>query len=755
MESEVAGKGWTSIADGRPLSGYERRGKPRGWRSNAKSEVTRMRRDEYVDHFRYWFGMIDRDWDDRKGLYVWADAGGGYVILTSTMLPCLAVMGLEGDRKLARRIPRIIEHLLATPPWDPEYHYWNQSFDRLGMEPHAGVSWIGSHLALAYLYRKELDLPSDLLEKAMDVVQLWTARMAEFARDAGEMPFNCYIDQKGEIADPGAIRRAAIIRGEPEDLRWLREGGPSNQLIEQQTAALAYLATRREVFWEHVRDLWGRIIERQENGKPILFRSCIDPDYSFIYANDPEGCVHTHRYTQSVYALNFVYWHAEAVRIARRVGRSELVWEEMVRRYAQALFGRALLADGTLNMALNAYGWERSVATCYLRAYYLHPLIPLADLAPFTAGQLVAMLDASLKALRALAEKGQAGYFPPVLGLKGFHRGPHTPWDLAFMLAEMILTNKEAMDVRQGTGETPRCYSGFAWSQKHFVMQTPSYSLTVVGAGTPYFEQKGQLGLGMIATGGEYVLKIPNGPFLTPLSDVGRALFYARAGGEEISSTDVHFFNREDYDFRMEVILPDGTRISRGEDFGPLPYDPMLENLSLEVSFGKGGSRLMRRFDLSAKAVTVTDSIEALDEVKVEHCFTRLPVITVDHEGHSVVWKGVAGGRAVEIKPPCHMGYEGEIAHTDQDFIQSLPDLERQEVTYHSGHGFTFEQLEKTPVRLAISRGEWQENRRMRVDGKNFDYYWIDKPVMLSKGERRTFSYQITPTSTKADRGMN
>lgn len=163
----------------------------------------------------------------------------------------------------------------------------------------------------------------------------------------------------------------------------------------------------------------------------------------------------------------------------------------------------------------------------------------------------------------------------------------------------------------------------------------------------------------------------------------------------------------------------------------------------------------MRRFDLSAKAVTVTDSIEALDEVKVEHCFTRLPVITVDHEGHSVVWKGVAGGRAVEIKPPCHMGYEGEIAHTDQDFIQSLPDLERQEVTYHSGHGFTFEQLEKTPVRLAISRGEWQENRRMRVDGKNFDYYWIDKPVMLSKGERRTFSYQITPTSTKADRGMN
>lgn len=709
-----------------------------------------MRKRGYcVEQFRYWFQMIDHNWNEDKGIYVPGDAGSG-VGFNASMLACLTVMGLEGDSMRARRISRIIENLLATPPWDPEYHYWNQRFDRLGMEPHGGQCAVGGYLAMTYMYRKELGLPADLLESAMDEVELMTAKMAEAARRAGEVPFNCYVDADGKVVDAWAIKCDAIRRGVPEDMRWLREGGPSNQLSELWAATMAYMATGREVFWDHVRQIWGRIIEREENGKPLLFRSCMDPDYSYIYASDPttEHGIHSHRYTQSVYGSGFLVLHADVVRIARKVGRTERAWEEMVRRYAQALFGRMLLLDGTCNMVFNAYGWERSFTACYARACHLYPLISVADLTPLTAGQLVGMIDGSLRTLKEWHESGLSGNFPPVLGLKGFHRAgsEHTAQMLTSGLAEMILTNHEAMDVQEQSEGFPRHYSGFAWEQKHFVMQTPSYSFTVVGAGTPHFEQKGYLGLGMVASGGEYVIKVPDGPYLTPLSDAGRAVLSVRAAGEDLCSSDVHFFNRDEHGFRMEVILPDGTRISRGEDFGPSPYDPELETLSLEVSFGKNQIRLSRRFDFSSEGVVVTDSIEALEKVEVEHCFSRLPVITVDPTGACVVLTGMAGGRPVEIKPPCHMGYVGDIQHYDQDFMQSIVDLERLEISYLSGHGFTFERLDKEPVRVATSRGEWQENCLMRVDGKNIDYHWINGPLTMVKGERRSFSYKITPT---------
>lgn len=93
----------------------------------------------------------------------------------------------------------------------------------------------------------------------------------------------------------------------------------------------------------------------------------------------------------SPYALHLLYEQANAVRIARKTGRAERIWENTLRDFAESVFGRMLLRDGTLNMVFNSYGWERS-----------------------TAGALL---------------------------------------------------------------------SGFAWEQKHFVMQTPTYSLTVVGAG--------------------------------------------------------------------------------------------------------------------------------------------------------------------------------------------------------------------------------------------------------------------------------
>lgn len=706
-----------------------------------------MSRGEYLDQLRYWFATIDVGWDERDGTYVPWDAEHSATI-NASMLPCLAALGLEGDRECARRVPRIVERLIASPPWDPEYHYWNSRFDTLGMEPHAGTCAIGGQLAMVYLCHRELGLPADLLETAMDRVEQMTARRAEMARHAGQVPLNCYVDAQGRPVDAWALKCEAVRRGVPVDLRWLREVGPSNQPIDMWAAAMAHLATGRPAFWEHARDIWGRLVEREEDGRQLLYRCCMDPDYSFVYATQAQTDhgVHTHRYTQAAYALHLVYEQANAVRIARRMGRSEPAWERTLRHTAEALFGRMLLRDGTLNMVFNSYGWERSTAGTFLRAYYLHPLIPLADLTPFTPGQLARRVHEALQTSRHWCETGFAN-FPPALGLTGFHRsgGQYIAWVCAGQLAEILLTNPQAVETAEEADSPWRCDSGFAWEQKHFVAQTPSYCLTVVGAGPPSLEEKGYLGLGMVASGGEYVLKVQDGPYLTPLSDAGRALLSARVAGEEICSSRITFFNREEYGFGMEVILPDGTRVSRGQDFGPSPYDPATEGLGLEVAFGKGGVRLSRRFEPAPDGVVITDAIEALEDVVVEDFFSRLPVITVDAIGQGAAIRGTAAGRPVEVRPPCHMGYVGDMQHYDRDFVQSLRDLEHLEVRYPSGHGFVFERLDRAPIRLQVTRGEWQENRRMRVDGKNVDFHWIAEATVLGKGERRSFAYRISP----------
>lgn len=706
-----------------------------------------MNRRDYVAEFRYWFEMIDKDWDEKAGAYVPWDAESSATI-NAAMLPGLTVMGLEGDSKRAARIPRIIEKLVASPPWDPEYHYWNMRLDTMGMEPHAGACAIGGQLAMVYMYRKELGLPSDLLETAMDEVELMTAKRAEMARHAGEVSVNAYVDAEGKPVDAWHLKCEAVRTGVPADLRWLREVGPSNQPIDMWASAMAYLATGRESFWEHTKLIWGRLAEKEEQGRQHLFRCCMDPDYSFIYSveSQTEHGLNTHRYTQSAYAFHLLYEAGNAVRVARKLGRTERIWEQTLQTNAESILGRMMLRDGTLNMVFNSYGWERSTAGTFVRTYYLHPMIPLADLTPFTSGQIVRLVNDAFKTSREWYRTGYEN-FPPTLGLKGFHRsgGQYMAWVCAGQLAEIILTNQEAMEMDEDVERPSGCYSGFAWEQKHFVMQTPTFSVTVVGAGAPRRLDKGYLGLGMVVSGGEYALKLQDGAYLTPLTDAGRPMLSARVGGEELTSSQIDYFNRDDYGFSMDVILPDSTRISRGEDFGPSPYDPNMENISLEIGFGKNQVRLTRRFDFSKSDVVITDSIEALDDVEVEDFFSRLPLITVGPQGETVSIKGKAAGRALEIKPPCHMGYDQDMQHYDQDFIQSLADLEWLEISYPLGYGFTCERLDSGPVRLAISRGEWQENRLMRVDGKNIDYHWISEPTNLAKGEKRSFSYRITP----------
>jgi hypothetical protein len=248
---------------------------------------------------------------------------------------------------------------------------------------------------------------------------------------------------------------------------------------------------------------------------------------------------------------------------------------------------------------------------------------------------------------------------------------------------------------------------------------------------------------GLVTAGGEYVLQIPGGEYLTPLSNLGRAVLQARVNGQTLCSSDLTFFNKEDYAFDMAVIIA-GKRIDHGEEYGLPPYDPRTQELDLEVSFSKYGVRLTRRFLLTPEQVEVTDRLETLEEVTVEHAFSRLPIITVGPRGEEVAIKGKAHGKAIEIVPPCHILYPHPFH--DQDIIQSLRGLEYLEIRY-PGFGLKISQLSTNPIRLRISKGEWQENRRMRVDGKNLDYMWIWEPVNLKKDESRVFRYELKPES--------
>ena len=85
--------------------------------------------------------------------------------------------------------------------------------------------------------------------------------------------------------------------------------------------------------------------------------------------------------------------------------------------------------------------------------------------------------------------------------------------------------------------------------------------------------------------------------------------------------------------------------------------------------------------------------------------------------------------------------------HHDQDYIRSLRSLERLRVAYPH-YGFEVRQCSEEEIRLAITPWEWQENRRMRVNGKNLDYVWVWEPTWMRKEEERTFSYEIRPFSS-------
>lgn len=690
-----------------------------------------LQREDYLSVIERGQVFLDSSfWDEAQGLY----HNEAKVVGNAMMLPSLTVLALEGDGESRSKIPRILERLVQTPPWDSQYHYWNGEWDLLGQEPHGGMTQFGTYLAMSLRHAEELEIPRSLAATGDDCIAKMLARWVQFTDHAKDAPKTTYVDEQGRPVNLGALKAEYVRQNRPEDFGHLREIGPKNQVCwEMRAAAVMYLATGREEFWDYVERFWKRIIDRVEEGRPHPFPACFDPDFSFIYSVNP-----AHRYEMSVYTAHAIGSYADVVRIARKIGRTNPVWEEFIRHWAGAVFTRVVLSDGLCNLVLNGYGWERVSVHAIARGHVLHPLIPLADLTPLSREELGYLVDSSIHLYREW--EAETNPFPPHLGLKG--RSTSDPsMSISLLIAELalrLLANDDSIGIesRKPTG----CFSSFSWAQRYFVMQTPGYQLTAVGSGTEVRPTEGHQGLGVLSSGGEYVIKVPGGDYLTPISDQARTTLEVKVDGEVFSSSEITLANREQYKLEMKVILPDGEEIRRGEDFGPLLYDPRLEKIGVEVRYAKGNAVMGRRFECDPERIRITDFLEAKEEMRAEYAFTRIPIITVTAQGETPQIRGVSSGRKIQIKPPVYMGYE--VVHDDQIFIESIADLEYLEVTYPSC-GMEIRRLDQGKIKLQITRGEWQENKRMRVDGKNLDYVWVYEPMTLRKGQRMSFRYEI------------
>lgn len=684
-----------------------------------------MRRQEYINSIRHWMGYLEPSLsseDERE----WANAG---------LLPPLTVLALEGDERSRDRIERILRRVIQTPPWDDKNHYFS-ALDRLGLEPHGGNTQMGLYLCNAVQHSEELGLPTELKETVLDIVRKMLARWARFSDHAKDAPAFAFLDQEGHTVNVGAVRAELIRKGIPEDFSYLREIGPKNQVCaEMRSAAHLYLLTRDEEVWSWVEGFWNRVLDRVEDGRPYPYPICFDPDYSFVYS-----IAESHRYETSMYAIHIFGLYADVVRIAREIGRPNPVWEEFIRNWSAALFTRAVLSDGTCNMVLNGYGWERCFLSCATRAHILHTAIPIADLTPLFAGELRYLADSVDRIYREW--NAQETYFAGDLGLKGYFTS--TPSYSLFFLAQeygsMLLSNPASVDVEPVQPDTT--LFGYAWAQNYAVMQTPSYHLTAIGSGTGLHPNGlgDPTGFGVVPSGGEYVIRIPGGRYLTPISPLGRPSVEVRAGGITLSSSELRMSNREEYGFRMRVTLRTGETIVEGAPYGPLAFDPHVSDARMDISYGKGPIRMGRTFDLDPQHIRITDGIEALEPVEIEYARTRFPLITVAPDGLLPRITGQFGPVAVEIKPPRHMG--SDVQRPDQDFIKSLRAWDWLRMEYPECV-LEIQCLTPEDLRFDITAGEWHEDSRMRVDGKNLDVFWVHEPIRLDAGERREFKYEV------------
>lgn len=683
----------------------------------------------YVDTVRHWMAALEDRWDERLGYYRIPQSARA----NGMLIPPMLVLVGEGEEHWKGRIRRIAERMVQSPPYDERYHYFNWNMSQTGGEIHQAGCMTQVGLSFVLRYGEVLELPSERRAEIARTVHDSLERLAEFGRHAEESEFGMAVEEDGTPVNIAQERAEKIAKGLPENFGRLRQIGPDNQACwEMRACVYAWRATGDKDYLDFADWAWRRVLRKEGH---LPYRACFSEDWSFIY--HPGNRLWN--YTQAMYDVGMYCQYADAVRVLREAGRSRDAIERFMKHWGEAVFTRSFLSDGSSNMVFNTYGWERSVVGCtHGMIFWMHPVIAVADLTPYDAGALKAIFERGVERLRTWDFRYP---FSPDLGIQGWTSAQEEdrtffPYELGLML----LDHPEVVDVESVpyTG----CLSSLAWKEGNVVMQTPMYHATVIGTSPGY---NGLHGIPM--SGGEFVIRLPHGDYLFPLSDHGRTSLGAVAEGQAIHSAELTKYTAGEWHFEMAVRLPDGTRLSRGSAYGPLLYDPKMEGIALEVAFGNDAIQLAREIVFGLDYLVVTDRLTALREVRVDRAYSRIPLITVNSHHELPEITGTADGKGLCIRPPYYMGLtDADYLHHDQEYVQSLRRLEVLRVVYPH-YGFEVRQSSKEEIRLVITPWEWQENRRMRVDGKNLDYLWIWEPVNLKKGESRVFGYELRPHS--------
>ncbi|MBI4551438.1 MAG: hypothetical protein HY710_04170, partial [Candidatus Latescibacteria bacterium] len=538
----------------------------------------------------------------------------------------------------------------------------------------------------------------------------------------------------------GALHTAIIEKGLKPDFRSFEFWGPDNQECwVMRASAYSYLATRDRQFLDDLVRMWTAVIEREDHGCGLPYRGAngFVEDFSFHYSDSPLS-----NYEMSLYDHAMMALYADVIRIQRMGGLRLPSAEEFFRRWARACQTRSMLYDGTSNAVLNLAGWERAWCTDW-HSTWVWPLIALSDLSLLQPEEIKYIVEAAVQAFDERLDSDRQ--FPVESGLLGYSQTDGRLTEIGYRcyeIALLLLTESRffEMESRRFDGTL----SSLAWKDRFFVMQNPAYILTIVGAGPGYDHEEDH---GTPCSGGEYHLKLPFGPFLTPLSDHGRPSVDVVVEGDTLSSSQVCLHRANETNPQMGVVLPDGRRLREGEIFGDLLYDPMAyETLHVQVAFGNQRVRVERLFHLQPDRVVITDTVRALRPVIIDKATSRVPLITINPWNEIPRIRGVSGRKRIELLPPFYLCVEGA-CHRDRTIIKSLTRLDTLRVTY-GDYGFVLNQLSADDIRLDLTNFEWLENRRMRVAGKNLDCLWVFQPTPLEEGEERCFQYEILPFFT-------
>ncbi|MBI2506455.1 MAG: hypothetical protein HYW07_24835 [Candidatus Latescibacteria bacterium] len=354
-------------------------------------------REGYCELLSRWLSRAEAYWDPERGVY------GRDLRANAQLLPGLALQAQAGDTTAAQRARSIAARFIATPPWDPDFHYFS-NWDSLGAEPHGASAPIASGLSLALHCAEALGLEQQTREAIADVLRKFSRKFADWARPVPtgwrlhtrhlQGGFKELLDRVGGIesfcADPNpdaadylfvdqfaALHRTLVEKGLKPDLRCFEFWGPDNQECwVMRATAHSYLATGEDCFLRDLERMWIAVVERVEGGCALPYAGAhgFVEDFSFHYAESPLANCEMSLYDHAMLAL-----YGDVIRIQRRAGLHLAPIEEFFRRWARACQSRVMLCDGTSNPALNLAGWERAYCLDW-HSTWSWPLAALPDL---------------------------------------------------------------------------------------------------------------------------------------------------------------------------------------------------------------------------------------------------------------------------------------------------------------------------------------------------------------------------------------